>query len=173
MRKIGRYPHKPQLKPFSSAKTRQDRVVRAREWLRMNPTRWARTVFTDEKEFDTNTTRAPSPVLLPRPAGNDPRRIKCKPTAAPVKVKLWAAISPKGIIAHTFFDKTLTAPTYKDILRKELLPAVKKALPHKPGWIFQQDNAPAHTADVITDFLETKEVDVLYWPPPQPGPQPH
>jgi transposase len=169
MQKMGRRKYKPQRKPFTSKQTRKDRLERASEWLRTSDDLWQRTVFTDEKEFSTDSKRKVEAVLLnPATAATDPRRILPRRTATPIVTKVWAAISPRGFIAHTFYDGSLTAKVYKKILVQELLPKVKKALPGNLGWIFRQDGAPAHTAGIIEDFLLEKDIDVLYWPPHSP-----
>ncbi len=35
-------------------------------------------------------------------------------------------------------------------------------------YIFQQDNAPIHTTDVVKQYFLQKEIDVMPWPPQSP-----
>lgn len=36
------------------------------------------------------------------------------------------------------------------------------------NFIFQQDNDPKHTANIVQDFFEKKDIDVLDWPSQSP-----
>jgi transposase len=54
---------------------------------------------------------------------------------------------------------------YKSILEEYLLPEIRSI-----EWpmIFMQDNAPAHTCQLVKDFLHSVQLPVLNWPPQSP-----
>ena len=61
----------------------------------------------------------------------------------------------------------LTAAVYKDVLVTKILPCVRK-ITRSVNYIFQQDDAPAHTANIVQDWLRS---NLNFWPrdfwPPQ------
>ena len=59
-------------------------------------------------------------------------------------------------------DGNLNGVRYRDeILQPVVLPAVANM---GPGAIFQDDNAPAHRARVVNDFLQQNQVVRMVWP---------
>ena len=68
-------------------------------------------------------------------------------------VMLWVAISSLGLIGPFFTSNKLNAAEYLDILRDEFFPRAKNMLSGRHFW-FQQDGAPAHSACIITNFLD-------------------
>ena len=65
-----------------------------------------------------------------------------------------------------FYEDTLDAPAYQDILENSLLPAAKERFgDEKEGWELQQDKATCHTAKSTKAWLERHEVAVVEeWP---------
>ena len=68
-----------------------------------------------------------------------------------IGVTVWCAITSKGIIGPYFFDGSVTAASYLEMLNDFLWPLVR----HK-GLYFQQDGAPAHYALNVRDWLNQK-----------------
>lgn len=66
-----------------------------------------------------------------------------------------------------FCDGSINAATYIDVLRTVAVPHLRQWFPRRQG-IFMQDNAPAHTAKVVKDFLDRERVSVLTWPANSP-----
>ena len=61
-----------------------------------------------------------------------------------------------------FYEDTLDAPVYQDILKNSLLPAAKEWFgDEKEGWELQQDKATCHTAKSTKAWLERHEVAVV------------
>ena len=61
---------------------------------------------------------------------------------------------------------TLNAAEYVDMLSRALLPFIEDH--HPEGCIFQQDNAPAHTAQHTRDFFMESGTTDMVWPPRSP-----
>ena len=62
-------------------------------------------------------------------------------------VDAWGGFSWQGKTDLVFYEDTLDAPAYQDILKNSLLPAAKEWFgDEKEGWELQQDKATCHTA---------------------------
>ena len=69
----------------------------------------------------------------------------------------------------------VNSKNYVKHLKKELFPAIKKVYPRN-DWIFMQDGASSHTANVTQDFLKEtlrkRFVKKTEWPPSSPDTNP-
>ena len=76
----------------------------------------------------------------------------------------WETLSP-----DIHVDVTLTRNTYLNIVSDQVYPFMAKVFPDGSG-LFQQDNAPCHTARIVQEWFEEhdKEFKVLPWPPNSP-----
>jgi hypothetical protein len=87
-----------------------------------------------------------------------------------IRVMFWAAIAPGFKSRLMFFPEHVTAQTYQDMLRESgIFPQLQAAFPE--GYIFQQDNAPAHKAHATLQFLAqhaTVLPEGFAWPPYSP-----
>ena len=124
---------------------------------------WISVVFSDEKKFN-----------LDGPDGNafywhDLRKEKdifSKRQAGGGSVMIWAAFSYNGTTDAAFVRGGLNAKEYIDLLEVHLLP-LGATFGEEP-WIFQQDNAPAHTAGKTREWFDRKNIKVLNWPSRSP-----
>ena len=81
-------------------------------------------------------------------------------------VDAWGGFSWQGKTDLVFYEDTLDAPAYQDILENSLLPAAKEWFgDEKEGWELQQDKATCHTTKSTKAWLERHEVAVVEeWP---------
>lgn len=78
---------------------------------------------------------------------------------------VWGGISSAHRTRLVPLQGNLTAVAYRDNVRAaEVVPFVNA----HPNVIFQQDNAPCHTANVSRIYLNTNNVNVLPWPSKSP-----
>ena len=78
----------------------------------------------------------------------------------------WGGFSLKGKTELAFYEDTLDAEGYQDILQNSLLPAAQAWFgDEKQEWELQQDKASCHTAKSTKRWLEQHGVDVVEgWP---------
>jgi transposase len=82
------------------------------------------------------------------------------------RVMVWGAISWEGVFSFSFIEGKMTAKSYKTLLERHIGPHLAK---FRDGeLIFQQDNAPVHSARTVEDYLEKRKVLLLPWPPQSP-----
>ena len=81
-------------------------------------------------------------------------------------VNTWAGFSSRGKTKLAFYEGTLDAPAYQNILQKKLLPAAQEWFEDEnEGWELQQDKASCHTAKSTEGWLEQHGVAVVEgWP---------
>lgn len=88
-------------------------------------------------------------------------------------VMVWGAISRKGKLPLVFIDKgvKINAKYYlEEVLQKRLIPAVQQMYGTE-YYCFQQDGAPAHTANLVQKWCEENLTDYIpknEWPPSSP-----
>lgn len=85
-------------------------------------------------------------------------------------IMVWGCFSKSGIGELCLIPKgqTVNAAKYRDILSNSLLPSLESL--HRNGeYVFQQDNAPCHTARTVWTWFEDNNVVVMEdWPPQSP-----
>lgn len=124
---------------------------------------WRKVIFSDEKKFN-----------LDGPDGynyyfHDLRKEKLfldRHHSREGGVMVWGAISYYGTIDLVFVNCRMTAPYYKTVLEMAL-PKFQDIFGPVPI-IFQQDNAPIHTAGIIKAWLQGQNIEQLSWPPYSP-----
>ena len=81
---------------------------------------------------------------------------------------LWAMFCWETLGPAIHVDGNLTRVTYLNIVADQVHPFMAMVFPDGSG-LFQQDNAPCHTAHIAREWFEEHEVlTVLPWPPNSP-----
>lgn len=81
-------------------------------------------------------------------------------------VMVWGAVSYYGTVDLEFQTAKMTATTYKTILERNFPKFTDIFGPNR--WVFQQDNAPIHTARAVKAWIDEQNVELLLWPPYSP-----
>ena len=73
---------------------------------------------------------------------------------------VWGAFIAVGTGELLHYEKSINALEYRRILKKGLLPVIEKffSKEEQSNVVFQQDNAPAHTAKTTKMWLENKAI---------------
>jgi transposase len=79
---------------------------------------------------------------------------------------IWGMLLPSGELRYTEVKGTLNSKKYVKLLQDVALPIVDAALGE--DYLWQQDNAPAHSSEATQLFLESKGVQLLGWPSRSP-----
>ena len=67
-------------------------------------------------------------------------------------VGIWGCISGSGVGGHKIYERILSQYGYRDILENLLIPS-RNIFQADQNWLFQQDNAPWHVANSITNYF--------------------
>ena len=174
---LGR-PLRPVKKPRLTRKHLKDRLTFCLKWVRRS---WQNVVVTDSKYFWLCPRGVGPKVWVPYgdTAPNTPAEKNCFKVHAYAGVSKWGrtklivTVGTTGLQAST---KGVTGQVYKDLLEKELIPECKRLMERRPGlpaasrknWVFQQDNARAHTCKLVTRWLREQDFQIMKWPAKSP-----
>jgi transposase len=158
-RTIRRYTHilgfewgKPRRRPLLTDEIKQSRL----EWcLKHRDEDWKRYIFSDEKMFRCGL----APVGMRFRTGAKPDF----QTHGRGKVfHIWSAIHLSEKFPVIEVPKKMNADKYIEILSNAF------RTHFKDGMIFQQDNAPTHTSEMILEWLDDNDFDFEDFPPYSP-----
>lgn len=125
--------------------------------------KWRDVIFSDEKKFN-----------LDGPDGNqyywhDLRKepqYYSKNVMGGGSVMVWAGFGYGGRTPIAFLSGRQKATDHITTLNSYLLPTAEEIA--GANWIFQQDNARIHTANVVKTWMTEKNISVLNWPAKSP-----
>ena len=102
---------------------------------------WSSVVFTDEATFELNQPRY----------GWSPQgcKIQQKSLTYNPKLQVWAAMWKGGLLYYAIYQGSMDRFLYLSILYHEFFPKIRQELRMK--WVFQQDNAKPHTANIVNN----------------------
>ena len=131
---------------------------------------WCIQCIINKEDFDDVIFSDESTVALERHGRitfrrwNEPRKLKSK-AKHPVKIHVWGAISKEGASRLVLFTGIMNAPRYTQILKRGLLPLLKKfPITHR----FQQDNDPKHKSKFAQKYF--KRNGIKWWKTPAESP---
>lgn len=166
--KLGWKPFRPHLVQALSPAHQTSRLEACRFWLQHAEDWFERVLWSDEKWF----------VLTPAPnrrntvywcPSNPHKIVPCK-TAHGEKVMAWVGIVDGKCLPVHWFQGSVNAQSYLEMLQTVMWPAVKRMATKKNYW-FQQDGAPCHISATVMEFLRSKFGDRIvsrgsahHWP---------
>jgi hypothetical protein len=80
-------------------------------------------------------------------------------------VMFWGCMTRAAWGPLTVCDGTINGSKYLQLLKDFVIPEFEAA---EDGFIFQQDNAPAHKKREVMEFLSEQTFEILNWPPQSP-----
>lgn len=161
--------------PYISPKTRKIRVAFAHGHKAWDVADWAGIIFSDEAYIVLGGSAASRYVT--RRAGEEFAPGKTMPMfkQSPVKVMVWACIGlgMKGPITVIDFvggkGGGVNASCYQEqVLDSVLLPFLDSLGPNGYDYVFQQDNAPCHTAKSTKEWFASAGIELFPHPPSSP-----
>jgi transposase len=157
LQKLGYKVCVPRTTPFLKKKDMIRRVSWAQSHLKK---RWKKTVFSDESTFQMfrNTLKVRYKDGEPKPSRGVVRH--------PYKVHVWGAFCLEGTVGFHIFTGNMNGERYREILKENLIQQAYDLLGDR--WVYQQDNAPTHTAKATIEFLQDQCPRLLDWPSSSP-----
>jgi Transposase/DDE superfamily endonuclease len=149
-------------KPRLNKKQRKTRVEFCKRHKTWTDRRWRDVIFSDEMNVEVDKRKGR--VMLRR-TNNEKYNEDCiiqRTKQGSGSICIWACMSYDGVLFFKLFSGRLNSVDYKDILENYMIPAID-LLGDKEHRIFQQDNAPCHTAKIIQEFFKENDIKVLAW----------
>jgi transposase len=154
------------LKPFINEAQAKRRVRWCKEHLHWTIDQWRKVIWSDESPFTLSYNRR---TRVWRSADE-----KFKPHAIrgtlkhDTKINVWGCFSAHGVGKICRIEGIMYKEDYLDILQEYLEPSVYTLFPNY-DYLFQHDNDPKHTANVVKDFIRDEKIPMLEdWPGQSP-----
>ena len=128
--------------------------------------KWRSVIFSDETQVvldhsrNVYVWRKPHKIWLPDCLGKRGGRPR-------ISAMFWGCITYDGVGILVPVDGNIDSQKYTQILDANLLPVVAKRFAQKP-FIFQDDNAPAHSSKFTRDWKIKNEIPGMTWPAQSP-----
>ncbi len=84
-----------------------------------------------------------------------------------VRINVWGAFSATGVGILRLIDAIMDGEYYREILSHEMLGSLGKLFGNEEC-IFQQDNDPKHTANLIKQWFRDHNITIVDWPSQSP-----
>lgn len=153
-------------KPFISAKNRKKRLSFALKHQHWTPEQWNKVFWSDEKKFSRCGSDGRQYI---RRYSHEEYALNCLQGTTQGQggsILMWAGFSAYGTGPIVRMIGKVNATDYKELLENVVEPYFFDHLPI--GAIFQQDNAPIHTAKSVKSWMQDHMPCVLDWPPQSP-----
>lgn len=163
---------KPRKKPLLTEAHRKKRLEWAKQHQNWTVEQWSKVIFSDESNFTTQNHCGHTHVR--RRVGEEYRPECLLPTIKhPTSVMIWGCFSMMGPGRLEVCEGRMNAERYLKVLEKRLLPSARDMYgADNKDWIYQQDNAPCHTAKKVKDWCQAKNIPLLPWPAQSPDMNP-
>lgn len=161
----------PRKRPYLNLIQRQRRIQWAKDHLDWNNEQWKHVLWSDETKISVFQSDRPQHVW--RRVGEADLPECTVPTMKyPLSVMIWGCMAASGVGRIFVVEKTVNADVYiRKILEGRMLPSAHDLFPSQAGqannspvFVYQQDNAPCHTARVCKEWFKRNKIDVLDWP---------
>ena len=161
---------RPAVRPRLTAAHRVRRLAWARQHVTWTRDQWARVLFTDESRFTRSFHDGRNRVWRRPGERFVDVNVQEHDRYGGGSVMVWGGMSLRTRTRPERINGNLTGACYlKDVLRPIAVPAVRAL---GQGAVYQDDNAPAHRARVVTDFLRNAQVTRMVWPALSPDMNP-
>lgn len=145
-----------------SDEDKQSRLLYALNYSHRDRQFWENVVFTDEKVFK-NTNDGHVRVYRPRGTRFNEEYVSPTQRSGRFSVNVWAWFSYHGLGTCWRIGERFNSDSYQRICEYVMLPSVRQVYPEN-NFIYQQDNCPVHTANIIRQWLDNNNIETLPHP---------
>ena len=150
----------PKIFPLST-RAKNTRMALVGGWIQQQ-INFSKVIFTDESRFAIDGPDH----LLTWQLDDRPRLSRDKLPVGGGGVMVWGCISSDGQVFIQRLPSNITGEIYSEFIQGTIFPMLREKFGE--DFIWQQDNAPPHTARITIDTLEENRIQVLDWPPYSP-----
>lgn len=155
----------PTLVPPLTRANKAKRLAFAKKWLDGGKDTLGNVIGTDESRVASHPNHRK--VAIWTNTGEVPYQVKMH--SGGNSVMFWGCFSKHGTGPLVSLLGSMDSKKYIEILTEHLLPELQRGIRSIEGtWRMMQDNAPCHTAKLVTAFLRKKKIDFIDWPPYSP-----
>jgi transposase len=155
-------------KPFLSKKNVAERREFASLHKNWTVNDWEKVIFSDETRINRFNSDGKSWCWVSDCGRLSKRAVKQTVKHGGGSVMFWGCLTTKGVGLYCQVDQRMNATRYVEVLKADLYGTLEKFEFDPKSVIFQQDNAPAHTAKIVQNWFAEQPFDVLKWPAQSP-----
>jgi transposase len=144
---------------------KESRVGFALEHLAFGQNFWHNIVFSDEKTFQSSAS-GNIRVYRPQNVRYEERYVN-QVENRKFSVNMWGCISARGSGVLCHIEERLTSHVYINLLQNVMVPSATNLFPEN-DYVFQQDNCPVHTANIVSEWFTDNDISLLNWPSRSP-----
>ena len=153
---------RPYVTPMLTARHIRDRRQWCEQRRHWGNRRWARVMFSDESRFTIHFRDRRSRVWRRENERYVDPNVQPHDRFGGGSVMVWGGITVTGRTALHIVQGRVTGQYYRDnILEPIVVPFARQA---GPQFVFQDDNARAHRARIVTQYLQQQNITTLPWP---------
>ena len=158
--------HVARKTPLITARQQRNRLAYAKEKIRWRKKKWRDVLFTDEATFTVTGNRS---YYVRRRPGSDPYDPKFTRQCVkqPDRLMVWGAIGyhAPGPLIILPRNLTMNKERYRALLQRNLNECFRKCRIARRNGILQQDGATCHTAKIVGQYLDNKNIAYIKpWP---------
>ena len=153
-------------KPFVNAANKMKRLSwakRRKDWVN----EWENIIWSDESRFEVFRGNGKRYVWRNTQEKYNPKCLIPTFKSGQESVMVWACFTKNKLGPIVRLEGRITARIYIELLESYLLPFIN-SLENNNDYIFQEDNAPIHTANIAKDWKEDNDIVSLPWPAQSP-----
>lgn len=167
LRDDGMYTIKKMKKPLLSDSHKKARLEWCLNHQLFTEEDWLKVIFSDETTIQVHRNNCNQRVWVRKGFKIENRMVHGTLKYGKGKIMVWGAICKGGISYCESIDGTLDSNGYIGVLDR----CLQRTASHYgmgADYIFQQDNAPCHTAKKTLDWFQSKKIQLLPWPAQSP-----
>lgn len=168
LREFGLESHVAVEKPKLTKVHKRTRASWCKARLNWGFQKWASVIFSDEANYMLVNRKTTPQVRRFRHEKYEDRFVKKVVKGGGGSIGVWGCIGQAGTGCCMTYPGRLNAERYKEVLENSLKPSIDLLVKPNDDWLYQQDNAPCHTAKSITKWLRENEIKKLPWPANSP-----
>lgn len=160
----------PRKKPLLTLQQRQNRLLWARKYHHWSAAEWSKVLWSDETKIMLFGNDGQQRIWRRKGEEFNPQCMKFT-AKHPASVMVWGCMAANGVGRLQIVSGLMNARKYIDeVLVPTMMPSAHDLFKEKSSnsmvveFIYQQDNAPCHTAKLCTEWFKTNKVKVLDWP---------
>lgn len=153
-------------KPFVNAANKIKRLNWAKirkDWGK----EWENIIWSDESRFEVFGGDGRRHVWRNSQEKYDPKCLIPTFKSGQESVMVWGCFTKNKLGPLVRLEGRITAAIYIEMLEKNLIPFINN-LENNDNYIFQEDNAPIHTAKIAKKWKENNNITSLPWPAQSP-----
>ena len=157
-------------KPLVTEPNRKKRLLWAQEHENWEK-EWENVIWSDESKFELFKGDGRKYVWRQEHEKYDLQYLISTFKSGQESVMIWGCFTESGLGPLVKLEGRITAVIYVDILQNNLLSYID-TLENKEDYIFQEDNAPIHTANIAKKWRRDNNIESLPWPAQSPDMNP-